>query len=723
MKALILLIFLLTPFKIFAEVDLAQSLFSAFSAGCQSVGPLTFEATNQANAIRALIESIRNDNDCKDWASNVEILSSQMMGLRVPPQYENINTLSSKITELTDMITLETNATTKALLAEELANLKIQSLYQGQNADSSLWESRTSRLKQVDYYLNTFNSSVYSNSKCINKYPGVLLELGGQLLGTAASSSMWGAAVGTGLIGVGTITNFLIELIRGNLFGATLKKLKTNTLSTAYLCALETVSNTYCNAQNTKKRIEEVAENNITVYAPNWTGLLIIENLFYFNNWMLRVISGTPSGNLATAQIKNEVIDLRAINQKDFEEIPAIIKQGEQELGSSTDEDGDGDSIRYEIVNAIVKKFSVSSFSEETKKTPYVKSFIKDPSCGPLFFFFSTKDERVSKVPPFTRCDAFIQSLGLPVPSISEIKRKANIILQEGKNYVDLRFALIKETDPEKVLLEGEKEAPYDRPSPIELLGITKNYLIGILAKYESVLKPNTAYAINQTIGEINKALEEIAKPLDTGNGIVEAKKAAHLRLEIIQGILAPDNKDTFLAERIKEVVSFELDRKLKDGELPDFISELLLLSINDEIENITRFTSINLETKKYDVLGAMRTSMVNLEVLGKVFDNDLERMFSDLSKDIRKYPNEPSTQLTMDRLCILSLTIPQLEKMKFVKRYCQGRKIESIYAPKEIRIEFDKLSNLPFQNRSCGYFEYLKKNSIRSRYNRTFSR
>lgn len=722
MKLLIILVFLLSPFKIFAEVDLAQSLFSAFSAGCQSIGPLTFEATSQANAIRALIESIRNDNDCKDWASNIEILSSQMVGLRVPPQYENIDTISSKITELTDMITLETNPTIKEQLALELGNLKIDSLYMGQNADNYLWESRTSRLKQVDYYLNTFNSSVYANSKCINKYPGVLLELGGQLLSTAASSSMWGAAVGTGLVGMGTVTNFLIELIRGNLYGATLKKLKTSTLSTAYLCALETVSNTYCNAQNTKKRIEEVAENNITVYSPNWTGLLVIENLFYFNSWMLRVISGTPSGNLATAQIKNEVIDLRAINQKDFEEIPAIIKQGEQELGSSTDEDGDGDSIRYQIVNSIVKKFSTPSFSEDTKKTPYTKSFIKDPSCGPLYFFFSPKDERVSKVPPFTRCDTYIQTLGLPVPSLPEIKRKANLILQEGKSYVDLRFSLIKETDPEIVLLEGEKKAPYDRPSPIELLKIIKNYFIEILAKYQTVLQANTAYTINQTIEEINKALLEIAKPLDTGNGVVEAKKAAHLRLEVIQKILAPDNKDTFLAERIKEIVIFEIRRKLQDGEMPEFLSDLLLLSINDEVENVTRFTNINLETKKYDVLGAMRTSMVNLEVLGKVFDKDLERMFSDLSKDIRKYPNEPSTQLTMDRLCILSLTIPQLEKMKFVNRYCKGRKIESIYSPKEIKIEFDKLSNVPFDQRSCGYFEFLKRNSIRSRYNRTFS-
>lgn len=719
MKFLALLIFLLSPIKTFAEVDLAQSLFSAFSAGCQSVGPLTFEATSQANAIRALIESIRNDNDCKDWASNIELLSSQMVGLRVPPQYENIDSLSAKITELTDLISLETNLTTRNELALQLASLKIESLYLGQNSDEYLWTSRTSRLRQVDYYLNTFNSSVYANSKCINKYPGIFLELGGQLLSTAASASPWGAAVGTGLLGVGSVSNLLIDLIKGNLFGATLRKLKTNTLSTAYMCALETVSNTYCSAQNTYQRIQDVAESNITVYSPNWQGLLILENLFYFNTWMLRVISGTPSGNLATAQIKNEVIDLRSKNQRDFEEIPAIIKEGEQELRSSPIEESE--SIRYQIINSIVKRISANQ--DDPKRNPYGKSFVKDPSCGPLFFFFSPTDERNSKIPPFTSCITYIQGLNLSVPNISEIQRKANIILQEGKSYVDLRFAMVKETDPEIVLLEGEKNAPFGRPSPFELIHKIQIYFDGILKKYESILEPNTSYTIIQTINEITKVEEEIAKPLAHGDIPLEAKKDAHLRLEFIQRILAPDNKDTFLAERIKEVVSFEIRRKLQDGEMPDSLNDLLLLAINDEVDNVTRFTDINLETKKYDVLGAMRTSMVNLETLGKVFENQLERMFSDLSKDIRRYPSEASTKLTLDRLCILSLTIPQLKKMKFIPRYCQGRKMGSIYAPNEIKIEFDELSNAPFQERSCGYYEYLRRNSIRSRYNRTFGR
>ncbi len=720
------LITLFISFNTLADIDLAQSLLSAFQGGCQSIGAFTSEALGQSNSLRSLIEGIRNDSECKDWAASVELLSSQLNGTRSPPQFENLDNLSQTITELSDMIQAEADPIIKQMLSQELGNLKIESLYLGQNADNYLWENRTKRLSQLNYNLNIFNSSIRANSKCLNKYPGIFLELGGQILSTAGSANPWGAAVGAGLAGVGTITNFLVDLIKSNLFATSLKKLKITTLTSAYMCALETISNTYCNADETKKRIEEVAANRINIFNSNWKGLMILENIFYYNSWMLRVISGTPSGNIATAQIKNEVIELRANYQKDVEQVTGILKEGEQELRNSAPEEGD--SIRYQIVNSLVKRFIPSEnypgSGSDGKKTPYSKFFIKDPSCGPLFFYFSPTDDRVSKVPPFTRCETHIENLGLSVPSLDEIKRKTAVILREAKEYVDMRYSLIKETDPELVLLEGEKLSPYNRPSPITLLGIIRNYLNDVLKKYDSDLGYNTSYTISQTLGEIDKALEVINRPLiRNGASSVETKTEASLRLEAIQKILAPDNKDTYLAERLKQVIQFEIRKKLEQGDIPEVLSELVYLALNDEVENLQRFAQLNLETSKYDVLGAMRTSMVNLEVLGKVFDKKLEEMFIALDKDLKKNPGEESIIMAQNRLCILSLSIPQLNKMKFIPKYCLGKFLESIYDPKVIYIKFNDFFEKPFTLRACEYNEYLEKNNLHSKYNQIFSR
>jgi len=181
------IIILLIPRLVFAEVDLAQALFGAFQSGCKSIGPLTIEATRQAYSIRNLIEAIRNDDECKDWASSVEALNASLIDLKVPPGFENIDTLSSKITQLSDMLTMETNLSLKYELAVELAQLKIDLLYFGQNSDKRLWANRIDRMDRTNYLLNAFNSSIRSNTRCMNKYPGVFLEMGGQILQAAGS--------------------------------------------------------------------------------------------------------------------------------------------------------------------------------------------------------------------------------------------------------------------------------------------------------------------------------------------------------------------------------------------------------------------------------------------------------------------------------------------------------------------------------------------------------
>ena len=201
---LILTLFLI-PSLAFAEVDLAQALFGAFQSGCKSVGPLTMEATSQAYSIRNLIEAIRNDDECKDWASNIEALNSSLINLRTPPGFENIDTISSKITDLGDMMEMETNQVAKSELAIDLAELKVDSLYYGQNSDARLWANRIDRMDRTNFILNNFNSAIRSNTRCMNKYPGVFLQMGGQILQTAGSQNVWGSAVGAGLMGVGTI--------------------------------------------------------------------------------------------------------------------------------------------------------------------------------------------------------------------------------------------------------------------------------------------------------------------------------------------------------------------------------------------------------------------------------------------------------------------------------------------------------------------------------------
>ncbi|RLA65902.1 MAG: hypothetical protein DRQ88_08475 [Epsilonproteobacteria bacterium] len=715
------IVMLLIPNIAFAEVDLAQALFGAFRSGCKSIGPLTIEATSQAYSIRNLIEAIRNDDECKDWANSVEALNASLVSLKSPPGFENIDTISSKITELGDMIAIETNPVARAELAIELAQLKVDSLYFGQNSNERLWANRIDRMDRTNYMLNAFNSSIRSNTKCMNKYPGVFFELGGQVLQAAGSQNVWGSAAGAGLMGVGTILNFLIDMVKGNIFARTLKKLKTTTLTNAYMCALETVSSTYCSAKETGERITLAVDNDITIFSQKWEGLSIMENIFHFNNWMSRVISGTPSGSIATANLKKEVIELRSVYQKDVEEINALIRESETEIFNSAPENHE--DIILQLIGSLVKK--IKPKDDELRKSPYGNSFIKNPRCGPLFFIFSPEGDRNPNIPPFKSCKNYIfNELKLPTPSLSHIKAKISTILEEGKTYVDFRFSIVKETDPELILLEGEKPSRFDRPSPIELLKKIKIYLSDTSIRLVNNIPAHTGYTINQTLDKIEKTLSILSHPIDQmDEPFLRIKKKAAIKLDQIQKLIAPDMKDNYLGERLRQIVNIEIKYRLKNEGLPETFEELLFLTIGDEITNLERFTSFNLETKRYDIAGAMRSSLINLESLGNVFKWKLERMFKDLLKDSVRYPGETSTEITLNRLCAVSLSLPQINKMKKIKKYCAGRRLSAIYSPKEIFIDFNEKVKGPFPDRACSYFDYLRKNEIYQRFGRSSTR
>jgi hypothetical protein len=717
----IIILFLFIPSIAFAEVDLAQALFGAFQSGCKSVGPLTIEATSQAYSIRNLIEAIRNDDECKDWASSVEALNASLISLKTPPGFENVDTLSAKITQLSDMMNATTNLSEKYELAVELAQLKIDLLYFGQNSDDRLWANRINRMDRTNYILNAFNSSVRSNTRCMNKYPGVFLEMGGQVLQAAGSQNVWGSAVGAGLMGVGTVLNFLIDMVKSNLFAKSLKKLKTTTLTNAYMCALETVSSTYCSARETGERITLAVENDISIFSEKWEGLSIMENIFHFNNWMSRVISGTPSGSIATANLKKEVIELRSKYLKDVEEINALVRESESEIFNSAPDKHE--DIILQLIGSLVKKITLKE--DQLRSSPYGNSFIKDPGCGPLFFIFSPDGERNPDLPQFTGCKTYIfDKLKLPTPPLNQIKDRMSTILEEGKAYVDFRFSIVKETDPELVLLEGEKPTPFDMPSPIELLVKIKAYLKDTSIRLADNIPAHTGYTINQTLQKVDQTLSILSHSIDEMDApILRIKKKAAMKLDQIQKLIAPDMKDNYLGERLKQIVNIEIKQRLKDEDLPESFEELLYLTIGDEITNLERFTSFNLETKRYDVAGAMRSSMVNLETLGSVFKWKLERMFKELVKDRGRYPGESSTEITLNRLCALTLTLPQINDLKRVKKYCKGRKLSAVYSPKNVFIDFDESVSKSFPERACGYYKYLRKNEIRQRFGRFSTR
>jgi hypothetical protein len=299
------------------------------------------------------------------------------------------------------------------------------------------------------------------------------------------------------------------------------------------------------------------------------------------------------------------------------------------------------------------------------------------------------------------------------------IKIRMDGVNSEARDYVASKFRVVKEVDPELVLQEAEERGNYDFASPIETLRDIELYLEKLVEKYENTMLPYTAQLIQSTKSKIHNAITEYQEPI-LGSDLKNLKDQAALKLEKIQGQLAPEMKDSYLAERMQKIVNFEIRQKLVNDDLDQVINELLLLSLSDDISTLRMYMDVDLYQVKQDARGAMRNSLENLDVLGEVFSKKISKILKHLKEKDDKYPGMEIYKKTIDNLCISALSVPNLERLnykykgqaKFFK-LCKGRVLKSIFPKAKIVLDFDKVMDLPLKERVCSYFDFLEENYI----------
>ncbi len=709
--------------SVFSKIDLSDSLTSAFGGGCQSQGSYTKRALGNNANLKKIIKNIQKDSSCLEWASSLDGILEQGSSLYYPSAPQSLDKLENEISELTLMLEQETNPIIAQSLASELAKKKIESINLGTYYKDSLWKSRVHSLSQFNQLAYGLNQSLKSSPYCFKKYPGLALQMGGHIIGSAGIFDVQKTLIGTGLMGLGTLTQFMIDLIQGLKFQKTLRKLERSALAQSITCSLETLSHNYCHARDTQKIITEVARNRINHFGKEWVGLTLLKNLGIYNSWISHVTAGSPAGNLIHAFRKKMVIDLRSKYEKSREDINAHIKEAQDEIKNSPA--SQKEAILKRLIKSLV--WNIAPKKDNLKSSPYVNSFPENFQCGPLFFYYSPQGERNPTLPPMTNCENYIRSLKFQTPDIQTISLKSNQILLEGQQYVDIRFSLVKEVDPETVLFEGEQEGKHNKLSPVDTLRTAFKYLRNLSKKYLEETPPNTQYIISQTAHIIDQSLKVYDRAYSSGINPPESKEQASQKLESIQKLLAPEMKTSYLEERIKNIVRFEIRKKIENDEIPPMVKELVLLSWNDEIRDLEEYGNMDLENKLHDVQASQRISISNLEALGTIFNKSLKDVFEQLIDDEKKYESEPSISATISKLCTLSLTLPQLEnwnprwRRHFIFRHCKGRELRSIYNPKELRISFSKLSNSPFNQRICAYYNYMKRNKMYQKLGKPF--
>ncbi|MBF0443030.1 MAG: hypothetical protein HQK54_14070, partial [Oligoflexales bacterium] len=356
----------------------ANDLFAAFGTRCTSFGRYTQEAVRNAASLRAIVDNIKNDGSCSavtSALSQVVSAESQIRSLQTADETtRSRERMEADIQELVTVLNAETDPATRDLYTNLLAQRKLSLIGIQNSEDVDLWRRRTEAYSNLLQYSQSLFSALERSSTCVERNPGLLLQVGSQLLSLSAGLNPYSSIAGMALVGVGSIVNRLVTFITNARYARYTRNLDTVTLGSAIGCAIEALTRDHCEARDVaalvrlnstlRRRYSNPAiqadcstgicgHNSLRSNTDDWggvlTSLILLErDMGIFNTWLQSAVAGSPASSSGNAALKQVVIQLRATIDGTSETINAILAEGIRMLANTPDADKNG--VRKNII-------------------------------------------------------------------------------------------------------------------------------------------------------------------------------------------------------------------------------------------------------------------------------------------------------------------------------------------------------------------------------------
>lgn len=687
-----------------------KALLSAFGQGCQSHGELTTISMNHSDSIIKMIRSIQNDSSCSQWAQSLQSSIGTIDQYSTDTSAYNVNQLTHKLSNLQEALEIESNSNIRASLASKLAETQVELHMLGTESNDRIWQNRKSTISNFHQFSSNLSATLNSNIHCVQKYPGLVMQIGGQIMNIAGNFNLWGNIAGIGLMGAGAAIDMALSAIRGARFTRSLKKIENSKLTEALICTFEKVSKNYCSGASTKKRVTQMAEGKYHISNDEWPGIQISQSISLYNKWVSKLVSGTPSSNTAISARKVNAIKMRE-NLKITREFTSGYYQEGVDLISLTSDIDEQESLISEIIENISDE--ISRHHSNSKTNPFKSAFRHFTRRAPSVYFY-TGELRPNFQSNNEDSYSYIQrTIGyITPPSLELVAYRLGMLLKKAQKYTDSKFSQVKEVDPELVVMMAEKghKTNLNILSPISMIKSIPSYIDYIFEKFQDSIPPHISYTMQQTKNITAKALLAYDLTLQDFSSTTSSK----LLMTKLQKLLAPEMKIKFLSDRMKIIINFEMRRKLTSAMYPSSINSILRKSKYDHLKALEQYIGKDFNQMLMDSRGAMRNSYENLDALAEIFDSKIKRILKDLYKKKRKNPKITAFSDTLNMICASLLSVPNIRRFNYkakLSKYCKGTKLVSIYPNSKIELLFDKLIRKDFTKRVCAYNKYISKN------------
>jgi hypothetical protein len=698
--------------------EAAQDLLNAFASGCDSQGDWTQAALAQTRALQTTIENLKNDDSCSGLSSalgSVQSLSSELQRLSSDANLvaekqaeENKRQLLLALQEATDPELIP-------LLKAELATSEIAlAAARAATFATSGTESSTqlvNGLTQVTGYLSTLMSTSTQLGSCLRDHPALGVQLGTGAL--AIAGTFVNPAVGVALSSAGQILSGVVDFARRERLDRAIDEVQSVRMEAALACGLESMAQTYCDAQDVYRLARIQAESYSGAANPNrfWKGLDLWSNRVpKLMNWISKIAAGVSPADSITADRQNNA--WRQVNalQSNLRVVEGLVSETERLL--STPQDGATGANWQEIVTRSALKRMLDAMYGEARFFPIAQ-------------FYSTRTALLYKVvldtkPPSNSTEWRNEdTIELPPRGFQEITARARAIFADIGKQLLAQLQLVVDVDPSGLLREATQPDTVGSFAPVEVMRDLLSFLDESAQFFGAQSDPesqNLLPLIRETQSILADVLALVMTAPGTQSGDRDIIALIFEKLNLLYGT-------EFISGRFYRHIQWDVNARVEAGELPDDISELMRLSGRDAARELLGVGRNGLDELVQDIGTAQAVSQRNVENFVSFFQGGLAGALERLEEAAQR-AGEPETgplrpnRMLKARICTLMLTTATEWPKKVKKELCQGVTLESVYpALADIKLDFNtmerELRGKPLANRMCTYRNFLRQGRL----------
>lgn len=673
-KSLFLLSLIVTS-PVYAEAIPGQAMLDYFAETCPSSGEWTQSALNDSRSLMSVVEAIKSDPDCKSISgafSQLTNIEAQMNQLAQESEAQKkIRSYDSQEKEI--LIQLSQSGTQGQRDALNLALNSIQVSRAGllgresskrdlNGPDTVLALTRAAQMADAAF------SQIASNTKCQEKAPTLMTAATGLVSSVGSAVAAVNPALGLGLTAGSAFMGTAIDTFRTMRMNADLRKIAEGSTSyMGYKCALETMTNRWCNMVDARAFVKFKADLRQTPVTQSLKGALRLNDIEIptLLDWLMKVRSSAEPQSTADASRQNEVFEKRRIVDGQEKTGLGRINQARRS------EYVENDPLRWQTIRSIVKDISPVNSSGPFGGGSDVKNpFSEVYPLGYIpYFLIGIKLENAPQSNNmFTPLETWWTGPGQANPDLKTILENFKTLISLTRADVEREWTDVLRPDI-MMTLSAAYDLPNDerKPSPEKSL----RNLIAFIEKYppqdpafgtiyfDTLDRLKTIHdAINETvqirIRDKDNALEEILKAADLsyGTGIIQARLELLIRLAVLKFIREASPEDQAISAQ--------------------------LLASDRFMETLGKYSGkTELGPLKREIEQAMGITKNNLNNFVKVFGKMLTKQLMRLSREERESDPYIAELSRGSRTELCHLILGAEKAAEFVDvRFCLGLKL-----------------------------------------------